>query len=156
MSNLLTAAEVSGLRQDFDEMLGELVGNTPNTEAHMTVSITRTSPSSVTVDPDTAEVVSSTGPQVIYAGPAYIAPIIFRRDRQEIAGGTAQRIRQYRCLLPWDSGDIKIDDKIEVLTSLDPQFVGKVFDVSDVMYEAEMAARRITLTDTSPTGGDCD
>ncbi len=152
MADLITELELDGLREDFDELFGTGALGTSKT----TVAITRTrNRTQGDMDPTTLQYPDAV-PEVIYTGKAHISPIIFRRDRQEIAGGETQRIRQYRCLLPWDSGNILIDDVVEIITCSDPNFVGRVLDVTDVPYESELAARRLTLTDTS-TGleGDC-
>jgi len=152
MANILTQPELDGLRQDFGELLGD--GSTGG-DAKTTVAITRTNKKDKTVDRDSLQIIPG-AITVIYTGEAHISPIVFRRDRQEIAGGETQRIRQYRCVLPWDSGDVRIDDVLEVITSQDPQFATRKMLVSDVMYESELAARRITLTDTSGNDdGDC-
>ena len=150
MPDLITSLELDGLRQDFDEMLGVADGRT----AKMTIQITRTTDSSRgDMDEDTLQYPAAT-PVVVYEGEAHVSPIVFRRDRQEIAGGETVRIRQYRCLLPWDSAKVELDDVVEILTSSDPHFAGRLLDVTDVMFEAELAARRITLTDTGASDGD--
>lgn len=155
MANILQSLELDGLREDFSELLGDgSIGG--DGSAKMTVAITRVATGTGTVDPTTLAITPGSV-DVIYTGEAYINPIIFRRDRQELAGGEDQRIRQYRGILPWDSGDIRIDDKIQVLTSVDPQFANRTMTISDVMYEAELAVRRITITDLgeSDTGENC-
>ena len=148
---MITDLELDGLRQDFDEMLGTGALGSSKT----TVAITRLDSSDVgPLDPVTGKYPSA-NPTVIYTGKAFITPIVFRRDRQEIAGGETQRIRQYRCLLPWDSGNILMDDILQVITCSDPNFINRYLTVSDVMYETELSVRRITLTDTS-TGKEDD
>lgn len=152
MSDIVTQVELDGLRADMNELLGETLNG-----AKTTVAITRTSDEDRgPLNPVTLKYDSPTT-QVIYTGPAHISPVTFRRDRTETAGGEAVRIRQYRALIPWDAGDIHIDDNLEVITSTDPDFVthGKKLEITDVLYETEMAARRLTLVDTSDTGDNC-
>jgi hypothetical protein len=152
LSDILQQIELDGLRTDFKELLGETLAG-----AKTTVAITRvTSADRGPINPTTLRY-DSPVTEVIYTGPAHISPVTFRRDRQEVAGGEAQRIRQYRCVLPWDSGDVHIDDNLEVVSSSDPQFAthGSKLQVSDVMYESELAARRLTLVDVSGTGDNC-
>jgi hypothetical protein len=151
MANVLQQLELDGLRQDFNELLGD---GSAGGDAKTTIAITRTTVGSGDVDRTTLAVTPGSV-EVIYTGEAFISPIVFRRDRQEIAGGEAQRIRQYRMLLPWDSGNILIDDIVEVISSQDPQFVNRKLTVSDVMYETELAARRVTLTDTGVSDEAC-
>lgn len=152
MANLITQVELDGLREDWEEALGTgLLGNSKTT-----IAITRTSTSNQgPIDPDTLKYSAST-PVVVYTGEAHISPIVFRRDRQEIAGGETVRIRQYRCVLPFDSPLVKIDDVVEVVQCSDPHFAGRTMLVSDVMFESELSARRITLTDTTDEAeGNC-
>lgn len=154
MANWLTTAEVDGLRADFAELLGDTGAVHVDNQPHTLVTITRSN-NDGTIDDDTGVMTGETF-ATIYTGAAYNSPIVFRRDRQEVAGGLAQRIRQYRMLAPWDAGDIFIDDIITFDASLDPNLVGRVMTISDVMYESELAARRLTLTDTTVDGaGNC-
>jgi len=152
MADLITELELNGLREDFNEMMGTAAGR----DAKMTIEITRVTSSTVgEMDEDTLQYPDAV-PSIIYSGEAYISPIVFRRDRQEIAGGETVRIRQYRCLLPWDAPNIELDDVVKILTSSDPHFAGRILDVTDVMFEAELAARRITLTDTGASDGNTE
>lgn len=150
MSNILDTFELDGLREDFNGLLGifDFGGDEESIERASTlVTISRVIDRG-TIDPTTLKY-SNPVKEQIYAGPAHFSPVTFRRDRQELGGGEAVRIRQYRSVLPWDSGDIRIDDVLTVNFCADPEVVGRSFDVTDVMYESEIAARRITLTDTS-------
>lgn len=150
MSNIDSQLELDGLRIDFDELLGihDYGGGTDDTDAAKTlvtiIRVTDRGPLNPVTKKYDTPVVST-----IYTGPAHISPVTYRRDRQEIGGMESVRIRQYRAVVPWDSGDIWIDDKMTVTATEDPQMVGKVFDISDVLYESELAARRLSLTDTS-------
>ena len=153
MSNILDQIELDGLRADFFEMLGmhlDTNGVFVDDDAKTSVIVTRITDMGA-MDPNTGlypNPVSST----IYTGPAHVSPVTFRRDRQEIGGMEAVRIRQYRAILPWDSGDIWIDDLMTVSDTQDPQMIGKTFEISDVLYESELGVRRISLTDTSKDG----
>jgi hypothetical protein len=75
--------------------------------------------------------------------------MVFRRDRGEEAGEEQMRVRVYRCLVPFDAGDIELDDYVTVDESDDPEITNRRFDVTDVMYESELAARRLTITDVT-------
>lgn len=155
MSNILDPYELESLRGDFKEMLGinNYGGSEPSvSNARTVVSILRTvdrGPLNTSTMKYDAAITTS-----IYVGPAHISPVAFRRDRQEIGGEGSIRIRQYRAILPWDSGDIRLDDVLTVDFSDDPNLNGRSFDVTDVMYEAELAVRRISLTDTSGESND--
>ena len=157
MANLLDEFELDGLREDFKNILGifDEGGDLENyDQAKTLVAITRL------VDQgalnETTGVYDNPITKQIYSGPAHISPVTYRRDRQELGGGEAIRIRQYRGVLPWDSGDILIDDKLTVAFCSDPQMEGRTFDVTDILYEAELSGRRISLTDTSSDArGDC-
>ena len=153
MANIEAQIELDGLREDFENLLGiyDYGGGVDDIDAAKTqVVISRIT--------DRGDMNETTGQydnpvtSTIYTGPAHISPVTYRRDRQEIGGAEAVRIRQYRAVVPWDSGDVWIDDRMTVAMSQDPQMVDKVFDISDVLYESEMAARRLSLTDTSKDG----
>lgn len=156
MSNILDQTELDGLRADFYELLG--LHNDGSTwvddTAKTTVIITRIT--------DRGPLNTTTGlydtpvSSQIYVGPAHISPVTYRRDRQEIGGMEAIRIRQYRAIVPWDAGDVWIDDLLTVSDTQDPDMLGKTFDISDVLYETELAVRRLSLSDTSKDGEGVD
>ncbi len=150
MSSLIDRYELDGLREDFFLMLGirdEGGGEASIAHAKTLVTIARILEigplNPVTKKYDSPSVTS------IYAGPAHISPVTYRRDRQELGGGEAIRIRQYRGLVPWDVGDIHIDDFLTVNFCEDPDVEGRTFDITDILYESELAVRRLSFTDTS-------
>lgn len=150
MSNILSIEELNGIRKDFALMLGiNDYGGEENwvEKARTVVSITRVIDRGV-LNP-TTNVYDAQDILAIYTGPSIISPVAFRRDRQEIGGQGSIRIRQYRAIVPWDAGDIHLDDVYKIDFSDDPAMNGRSFDVTDVMYEAELTVRRISLTDTS-------
>ncbi|MDK1103814.1 MAG: DUF6093 family protein [Actinomycetota bacterium] len=150
MSNLLDSFELDALREDFFNMLGEFDeggGGRTRSGSRLIITITRRL-SRGTINP-TTKLYDDPILSVIYQGPAHISPVTFRRDRQEIGGVESIRIRQYRAILPWDSGDIQIDDVLRIDEGDDPNMIGRTFDITDILYEAEMVVRRISLTDTS-------
>jgi len=152
MANILDQFELDGIREDFDNMLGIYQEDTETIDRAKTlVSINRIADRGV-FNETTGLYDTNTTSILIYAGPAHISPVTYRRDRQELGGQEAVRIRQYRCIVPWDAGDIWIDDVLTVNFTSDPNMDGKVLDVTDVMYESELAVRRITLTDTTDDG----
>ncbi len=158
MANILDDLELEGIRIDFEESLGQFdFPGDPDpsiSEASTLVLVRRVrdrGPLNETTGKYDAPTIDT-----IYDGAAYISPVTFRRDRQEIAGEEAVRIRQSRMIIPWDSGteggqagNIRIDDFVVVVMSKDIEMEGRTFDVTDVMYESELAARRIGLTDVS-------
>ena len=150
MSNLLDLFELAGLREDFANNLGifdEGGGDPSISQAKTLITIGRIievgplNPATSKYDDPTTS--------TLYSGPAHISPVTYRRDRQELGGGEAVRIRQYRGIVPWDAGDIFIDDYLIVNFCEDPDVEGKVFDITDVLYESELAVRRLSFTDTS-------
>jgi hypothetical protein len=152
MANWLTQAEVDGLRADFAELLGSNPTASPRVDdqPHTTVSITRSNGDGV-LNVDSGKLEGETF-ATVYSGEAYGSPVVFRRDRQETAGGEAFRFRQYRVLIPWDGGDVWVDDIFTWVTCLDPNVAGRVMTVIDVLYESELAARRLTLVDLTQDG----
>ncbi len=150
MANMIDEFELAGLREDFFNSLGIVDKGGAEysiTDAKTLVSITRI----VDRGPLNATTKKYDSPTIttIYAGPGSISPVTYRRDRQEVGGGESVRIRQYRGSVPWDAGDIWIDDLYTVNFCEDPDIVGKTFNISDVLYETELAIRRLSLLDTS-------
>ena len=149
MSDILDELEIAGARLDFEQSLGIIQeGDLETISAAGTLVLVRRVRDRGPLHPVT-DLYDSPTIDTIFDGPAHISPVTFRRDRQEIAGAEAVRIRQYRMILPWDSGDIHIDDFAVVVMSQDPEMGGRTFDVTDVMYESELVVRRISLTDVS-------
>lgn len=149
MADILDDIELAGLRIDFEELLGErLIAGEEDISGAGTLVMVRRVIDKGPINPDTGRYDSPTI-DTIYSGAAHISPVTYRRDRQETAGEEAVRIRQYRMVLPWDSGDIHLKDFTVVVMSQDPEMEGRIFDVSDVLYESELAARRISLVDTA-------
>lgn len=149
MSDILDELEIAGARLDFEQSLGIIQeGDLETISAAGTLVLVRRVRDRGPLNPVT-DLYDSPTIDTIFDGPAHISPVTFRRDRQEIAGAEAVRIRQYRMILPWDSGDIHIDDFAVVVMSQDPEMGGRTFDVTDVMYESELVVRRISLTDVS-------
>lgn len=150
MSNITDRYELDGLREDFLNLLGihdEGGGDPSIAQAKTLVTIGRV----LDIGPLNPVTKKYDDPSTttIYAGPAHISPVTYRRDRQELGGGEAVRIRQYRGIVPWDAGDIHLDDYLIVNFCEDPEVEGRVFDITDVLYESELSVRRISFTDTS-------
>lgn len=149
MANFLDQIELDGMREDFFELLGAIDEGGDErsiSKAKTLVTIRRIldlGPINTSTHKYDNQIV-----EVIYSGPAYISPVTYRRDRQEDGGETSIRIRQYRCIVPWESGDFHVDDYLVVNFCSDPYFEGRVLDVTDVLYESEMAVRRLSLVDT--------
>lgn len=149
---MFSTAERDGARADLNSLLG--IDENDVDAGETQVAITRVT------DRGAINAISgkydSPTTSSIYSGAAIVAPLVFRRDRQEIIAGEAIRIRQYRVLLPWDAGDIYINDDCEFTACSDPDLVGRTMKVSDVMYNSNSAGRRITLTDiTDDSDADC-
>lgn len=151
MSNLISQLELDMLRKDFNTLLGiidEGGGDDPSiSKAKTLITINRVIERGP-LNPTTKKYDDPSSIS-IYAGPSTFSPVTYRRDRQEEGGQESVRIRQYRALLPWDAGDIQIDDFYTINFCTDPDAVGKVFDITDILYESQMAVRRISLVDTA-------
>ena len=150
MSNLLDEFELNGLREDFYEMLGMIdEGGSERsiTDAKTLVVIRRLIERGDLNE--TTKKYDSPSLTIIYAGPSDFSPVTYRRDRQELGGQESIRIRQYRGMVPWDAGDIHVNDLYTISFSSDPDVEGKTFDITDVLYESELAVRRLSLVDTS-------
>lgn len=155
MSNLISQIELDGIRADFLELIGDITATSTADTPGTTVTVRRSN-NDGTTDLATGKVTGETFATIASAVAAHVAPIPFRRDRTEEAGGDPVRIRQYRATLLWDVGDILIGDQVDMITSTDPHLVGRTMEVTDVFYESQLAARRITLTDfTDDEAGPC-
>lgn len=150
MSDLLTDLELAGAREDLNATLGiDPVGDYTNSGT--TVRITNPSNSEPVLNLTTGALTPAAGTQV-YEGGFFIAPVIFKRDRIEIVAGQITPIKTYRGLGPYDLGDVHFGAQVEVLTSRDPNMVGRVLDVTDVILESEIVGRRFTLVDNTIDG----
>jgi hypothetical protein len=150
MSNMIDQFELDGLREDFYNLIGiyDVGGGIPSiSKAKTLITISRI----IEIGPLNATTKKYDSPSTtsIYAGPAHISPVTYRRDRQELGGQESIRIRQYRGIVPWDAGDIHLDDYMVVNNSQDPDVEGKVFDITDVLYVSELSIRWISFTDPS-------
>jgi len=158
MANMIDQYELDGLREDFLNLLGlfdEGDAEYSIEQAKTLVNINRVI-SRGTINP-TTKLYENPITESIYAGPSHVSPVTYRRDRQELGGVESVRIRQYRAIVPWDAGDIHLDDTFTINFSTDPNMVGRTFDVTDVLYESHLAVRRISLVDTTKdaNGFDC-
>lgn len=155
MANLLTPIEIAGARDDFAHALG-LVPWVRGDQVDTEVTIFRTN--AQTLGPINPETLQYDEPltDIIYSGPSHFAPMAHRRDRQEIAGGETQRIRQYVAIVPWDAGDIHLDDTYRIDKCSDPYAVGKSFIITDVRYTSVLEARVLTLTDVGRDVDECN
>ncbi len=158
MANLIDQIELDGLREDVLNamgMFGDGAGDYTISDAKTLITIRRVIEIG-DLNPTTHKY-DSPSTLSIYAGPAMFSPVTYRRDRQEEGGGESVRIRQYRCNVPWDAGDIHLDDYAIINFCEDPDVIGKIFDVTDVLYTSEMAVRRLSLVDTTKdiSGLDC-
>ena len=158
MANLVDQFELDGLREDFFQLLGAFDegGDERSISKAKTLGTFRRILEDGPLNPST-HLYDSPIIEVIYAGPIYIGPVTYRRDRQELGGGESVRIRQYRCMTPFDAGDFHLDDYLVVNFWSDVDMEGRVFDVTDVLYESELSARRLSLVDTKKdlTGLEC-
>ena len=158
MSDLINRFQLDQLRTTLNSMLGinDEGGNELSIEGAKTLITIRRVLDRGVINPTTKKY-DAPVTEIVYTGPGDISPVTYRRDRQEQGGAESVRIRQYRGVVPWDADDIHLDDYLIVNFSTDPEMVGKILDITDVLYESELAVRRISLVDTSKdtTGLDC-
>ncbi len=83
----------------------------------------------------------------IYQGICSIAPIIARRDRFDEFGQGLVYSVQYRLTIPYSVTGVGITDRVEMITTRDPDFTGRNFEVRDVHRTTDISQRRITLHD---------
>jgi len=83
----------------------------------------------------------------IYTGICSITPIIARRDRFDEFGEGLVYSVQYRLTVPYSVTGVKITHRVEMLTTRDPDFTGRNFEVRDVHRSTDISQRRITLHD---------
>lgn len=150
MANVLDEFELNGLREDFYNMLGlvDEGGSERSLADAKTLVVIRRVIERGPLNPTTKKY-DAPSLQTIYGGPSDFSPVTYRRDRQELGGQESIRIRQYRGIVPWDAGNIQIDDLYTISFSTDPDAEGKTFDITDILYESEMVVRRLSLVDTS-------
>lgn len=64
---------------------------------------------------------------------------------EEQFGGEAVHTRAYRLAVPWDTAEIKEEDRVEVTASDDPRLVGRLFRVMHAEGETFHTARRLVV-----------
>lgn len=92
-------------------------------------------------------------PQVLYAGPARVKPLI-AHSQDVRAGERAVVIRRYEVALPWASvpavaARVLPDDRVTVTASPDPRLSGLDLWVTSVGESATATAWRIVVEDRS-------
>lgn len=147
MPNNVSDLELDGLRLDVDFLVGFDFDD--STGKARTLCLIERETAKGTINPST--LVYTPTNATIYAGPCYISPIIFRRERQETVAEETARIRNYRVLLPWDAGDIHRLDLFSITQSADPNLTGRPMTVVDVIYTSDQAGRRLTVQDVDDT-----
>lgn len=147
MSGLLTQQELDGIREDAKLLIGISSDGADNGKTRVTIE---------RPDKDATfnevTLLYDLDHELIYDGAAIVFPVVFRRSRQERVVEEDSRVRVYRCLLPWDVGDLWLDDIVTITESTDVEFVGRVLRVIDVMYESEQGLRRIDTVDVEDDG----
>lgn len=83
----------------------------------------------------------------IYSGQCSISPIIARRDRFDEFGQGLVYSVQYRLTVPYTVIGVRITHRVTMVTTRDPDFTGRNFEVRDVHRTTDISQRRITLHD---------
>jgi len=83
----------------------------------------------------------------VYTGKCSISPIIARRDRFDEFGQGLVYSVQYRLTVPYTVVGVRITHRVTMVTTRDPDFVGRDFEVRDVHRTTDISQRRITLHD---------
>jgi len=135
----LNDAEVAGLRLDANLLIG--LDADGEAGGHTTVSIRRILSLGT---PDATTLRLTPTYSTLYSGVATIFPVVYRREQQTYVAEQAERIRMYRVLLPWDSGEFRENDIITVTAADDAEFVGQEMRVTDCMYESDQGLRRLS------------
>jgi hypothetical protein len=135
----LSDAEIDGLRADANLLIG--LDADGEAGGHTSVLVRRIL-SRGTLDSTT--LLYTPTYTTLYSGVATIFPVVYRREQQTYVAEQAERIRMYRVLLPWDSGEFREDDIVEVTAADDAEFVGQIMRVTDCMYESDQGLRRLS------------
>lgn len=160
MSDLWTADELAAAREDVrDLILGP--ASDPLASGGDQATIVRFDAASVVCDggatlaPDGSITFNdlSASYSTIYTGPARFIPLLFRRDRGEVAGEQLIRVRDYRIFIPFDPTvpAIILDDVITFTASDDPYIISRPLTITDVQAQSETVERRIIAKDLAPT-----
>ncbi len=89
----------------------------------------------------------SHGSQIVYSGPGRVRALGSVGSSDVQFGEEPVAVRGYLATLPWDCGDIRAQDRLEVVSSLDPQFAGRSFRVASVEVRSAQVFRRLSLED---------
>ena len=136
----LSHLELEGLRKDMNAEIGD--GNIGRFYRYSA----NTQGVSVSAD----GTVNSGSPTTIYEGPVEFSTITARQDRYETRLGEHIYIKQYRVAFPASVFPIPHEnDRFVMLSShADPALVGREMYVKNVVFDAELSKRLITLVDT--------
>lgn len=83
-------------------------------------------------------------PATIYNGVCRAMPST-EDERRLVFGEEALDVTAFTVTLPHDAEVIKINDTVEMLTSTDPQLVGKKLNVRHIAVSSVMTARRVIV-----------
>lgn len=133
MAGTLTKIELAGIRVDQLAQLDAqcIIWRETDLGTISKTDATLSSPSNIT----------------IFAGPAFCAPIVSRRDRFDIHGEQQVYQNQYRILIPYDAPTIRIADKFRLTQSEDPDLLFKDMTIKDVLLVSDISLRRLTAID---------
>jgi len=127
----LTAGELTALRDDSEELLPD------------TCRIYRETPSELRP----GDTWTSDSDSTIYQGACSLKVIPTKRDRYDNFGEGLVYSHQYRLILPYTATGIRITDKVQMLTSDDPDVLTRTFEVRDIHRSSQISQRRVTLHD---------
>lgn len=85
-------------------------------------------------------------PTVIYRGPLRVRTL-HTQDMAAIVGGLHESLSRYVATVPFDAGDIQVDDFLTVESGTDDFLIGRPLRVTDVQYSEWRIDRRLILED---------
>lgn len=129
---MLTAAELAAMRATSTAAMPD------------TVQITRQSGEAVLDEVDGDN--DYPPPTVIYTGPGRVRPAD-TQERDLQSGDLHQTLANYVATVPYNAGNILVDDYLEVTASTDADMVGRAFQVRHVGYGAWQIDRRLGIED---------
>ena len=116
-------------------------------EARMTDTCAITRVTGQTTDMDTGQVVDVTEP--VYSGPCRVQQRSTVASRVDVGEASLLLVALELHLPVAASTDVHAEDAVQIVTSVDPDLVGKHFTVKQVAHKTDATARRLGIQEVT-------
>lgn len=133
----MAGIDLSGARATFEELMVDTCA----------ISKNPSNSRDATFDETTGDYVAGSDPVTsVYTGKCKVTEIQYKTGTPLEIAGAPKNIKYYRVSLPADSPEVPIGAAVGIVTSLDPQLVGRVLRVDSVVETTYRVARRLVCS----------